>query len=477
MTPTPFDKIGLRWRDHKTALWWLGLLYRRPAQFENALQDLPRIRVLKAGILLYLHALPYVVLFCILGRFVISDWLEFPIKGRLIPTPDISQYNVFQIVLIGITWGLVLAIIIGFRHGIDRIAKGTTIGIITAIICGIVGSIDFMIALVIVVLINRWFGYVDEEMMGIGVIIILGIIGGALLMIIVGIDKGIKVGIASGSICIIFLLRVYYHPLFWWLAWPKPFGRLYPLHPVAWDDKCIVPFLGLDRLLVAYAEFMPEEGMREIDRIIESYPSQWRAALRAKTTLLARQTARVKDLTKLEALVAQLPEGTGGFFAETARLRIKISEITKMQIRLDTITRPIQREPLAQVLYEKIENFRHQIAGFHEPLASEFRKAAKNWLAVAERQLHEAQAILAKEPSPAVFRAGVQVNGNTSLPSASERFSRCRMTRPFTPRCVAACWWKKRMASGACACRSWRGGSKSAVNNATCKLATCQLAC
>jgi len=32
------------------------------------------------------------------------------------------------------------------------------------------------------------------------------------------------------------------------------------------------------------------------------------------------------------------------------------------------------------------------------------------------------------------------------------------------------------MASGVCVCRSWRGGSKSAVNIATCKLATCPLA-
>lgn len=25
------------WRDHRAALWWLGLLYRRPLQFQEAL--------------------------------------------------------------------------------------------------------------------------------------------------------------------------------------------------------------------------------------------------------------------------------------------------------------------------------------------------------------------------------------------------------------------------------------------------------
>ncbi|MDZ7292758.1 MAG: ATP-binding protein [candidate division KSB1 bacterium] len=125
---------------------------------------------------------------------------------------------------------------------------------------------------------------------------------------------------------------------------------------------------------------------------------------------LARQTAHIKDLTQLEALVAPLPEGKKGFLTQTSALRDMVGEITKMQIHLDTVSRPILREPLAQALYERIANFRHQIAGFHEPLASEFRQAALQWLDLARAQLQQAQTILAKEPVPSVFRAGDPVN-------------------------------------------------------------------
>ncbi|MDZ7369109.1 MAG: ATP-binding protein [candidate division KSB1 bacterium] len=79
-------------------------------------------------------------------------------------------------------------------------------------------------------------------------------------------------------------------------------------------------------------------------------------------------------------------------------------------MRLNTINRPVLREPIAQMLRERIENFRHQIGGFHEPLASEFRQAATHWLEIAQKQVREAQAILSKEPSPVVFRAGDPVN-------------------------------------------------------------------
>jgi hypothetical protein len=49
MTPTPLDKIVLTWRDHKSALWWLGLLYRRPVQFQNALKGWSRWQAVRAG--------------------------------------------------------------------------------------------------------------------------------------------------------------------------------------------------------------------------------------------------------------------------------------------------------------------------------------------------------------------------------------------------------------------------------------------
>jgi hypothetical protein len=55
---------------------------------------------------------------------------------------------------------------------------------------------------------------------------------------------------------------------------------------------------------------------------------------------------------------------------------------------------------------EKVDNFAHRIAGLHEPLASEFRRAATNWLAIARRQREEVRRCRDREPTPQVFRAG-----------------------------------------------------------------------
>jgi len=96
--------------------------------------------------------------------------------------------------------------------------------------------------------------------------------------------------------------------------------------------------------------------------------------------------------------------------AQTPKVHEGVSDICHLQARLDTITRPIFREQTAELLCKEIENFRHRIAGFHEPLATEFRAAAAQWLQVAQRQLDEARAVTGKEPTPQLFRAGDPVN-------------------------------------------------------------------
>jgi hypothetical protein len=132
--------------------------------------------------------------------------------------------------------------------------------------------------------------------------------------------------------------------------------------------------------------------------------------LKELTIFLARQAAHEKDLTQLATLLAPLPKGKKGFLAQTPRLREMVGDIAGIQMRLNTVNRPVLRDPIAQMLRERIENFRHQIGGFNEPLASEFRQAATQWLEIAQKQVQEAQAILTKEPSPVVFRAGDPVN-------------------------------------------------------------------
>jgi len=263
-----------------------------------------------------------------------------------------------------------------------------TLGLTLGCAFGLAFSRTLRIALVIVSLI--------------GCGIIAGIIYETTALIILGITFEIAF--------LIGVFRLYYYPLFFWLSWPKPLGRLYRFHPVSWDDLCRVPFPGLDRLLVAYAEYAPETGKQEIERLIQSYPSQSRAALKARTILLARQAAHEKNLTKLETLLTPLPEGKKGFLTQTPRLREMVGEIAGIQRRLHTVNRPVLREPIAQMLRERIENFRYQIGDFQEPLASEFRQAATHWLEIAQKQVQEAQTILTKEPSPVVFRAGDPVN-------------------------------------------------------------------
>lgn len=318
MTPVPLDQ--LRWRDHTSALWWLGLLYRRPRQFEETTEAYSRWRKITVAVQLYLHFFPYLVVLCVLSRVVLFGLL------------GLEAETIHDTTAASLLWHL-------------------------------------------------------ETIAG-------------------GIAFGIAGGIAGG----IAVLRAYYliyHPFF---VWPQVRPHWYPYHPVAWDDLCAVPFFRFDRLLVAYTEYAPEAGEAEIERLITSYPSQRLAALRTRTTLLAREAARVTDLTRLSGIVERLPEGDSGFLGQTPSLRDLVHEIVTLQIRLDTLTRPILREPTAQLLTTTIENFRHQISGFHEPLASEFRAAATQWLALAQRRLQETRAALTAEPQPQVFRAGDPVN-------------------------------------------------------------------
>lgn len=77
---------------------------------------------------------------------------------------------------------------------------------------------------------------------------------------------------------------------------------------------------------------------------------------------------------------------------------------------LNTINRPDLRKLTAELLIKEIENFRHRIGSLHEPLATEFRAAATQWLVIAERQLDEARRGATRELTPQVFRAGDPVD-------------------------------------------------------------------
>ncbi|HEX5270179.1 MAG TPA: hypothetical protein VFW33_06830 [Gemmataceae bacterium] len=221
---------------------------------------------------------------------------------------------------------------------------------------------------------------------------------------------GLFIALAYLSAFLIAWSRIYYEPFQVFFIFPKPRAQWYPCHPVVWDEVCLLPFPGLDRLLSAYAEHAPEAAAVEIDRLILTYPTQRTAALRAQVRLLARQAAGETDLARLALILTRLPEGEKGFLAQTHRVYELVAEISREQILLSTLERPPLRALRAELLFTKIESFRSKVRGFAEPLASEFRAAAAQWLKVAEHQLNEARARSSREPTPQVFRAGDPVD-------------------------------------------------------------------
>ncbi len=293
-------------------------------------------------------------------------------------------------ILFNIAFGVSLGIVSG-------IVSGITLGIAIGITGGIASEIALEIALGIVWGIN--LGIVSGSTNGIGVRITDGIIFG----IVFGISIGIAGGIAGG----IAVLRAYYYPFCLFFIWPKVQGRWYPWHPVAWDDLCLVPFPGLDRLLITYVDHDLTAAMVEIERLI---PSQRMAVLRTITRLIAYLSAQEANLSRLDAHIVKIPEGDRDFLAQTPKVRVMIGDICQLQTRLDALNRPFLREPTAALLVEKIKNFQSQVAGFNEPLASEFRQAASRWLVIAERQHRDIQVVMNKEQTPQIFRAGDPVD-------------------------------------------------------------------
>jgi hypothetical protein len=179
---------------------------------------------------------------------------------------------------------------------------------------------------------------------------------------------------------------------------------------VAWDDLCAVPFPGLCRLLAALAETDRWQAGREFERLIDRYPSQQMEALKAVVMLTARAAGASGDLAGLEVRVARLPEGEQGCLRDVPALRRMVAEVAQRQRRLDTVSVPAFREPLAVDLVRAIEDFKGQVSGLRYPIGSEFRAAADAWLAVARRQQEEARRVLETAPAAQVFRAGDPVD-------------------------------------------------------------------
>ena len=217
----------------------------------------------------------------------------------------------------------------------------------------------------------------------------MGLLGGAIVGLIAGpsaahppavayyfrdpLIRGMAAGSVLGIAYLIGVFRLYNHALHLQFLWLSPAIRRYPWHPVAWDDLCSVAFPGLYRLLAAYAEEEPAAAKAEIKRLIETYSSQKMQALLARAILLTRESGRVSDLTRLDNILARLPDGDTGSPPR--------NPATPRDGRRDRpLASPAKRRRPAglsaslwrRLLRTEIENFQHRVSGFQEPLGLRF---------------------------------------------------------------------------------------------------------
>lgn len=317
--------------------------------------------------------------------------------------------HVFLIVTglaVGLVSGFVASFALGLNGGLyGGFASGLALSLTTALADNI--AMDFINGSIV--------GCAGGLLIGASRSLLVGLVVGLAIVATGSFDEsstGLGIWLMVGAMIGYFLgfLRPYYIPVHLLWSWPRFRGSNYRFHPVAWDDACFLPFPGLDRLLVSFTENDPEAGRREIDRLIDEYPSQRQAALRAQAILVARAAADTVNLSQLDDKLAGLPEGEKGCLKETPEVRRRVHEITSLQARLDTLDRPFLREPFAALLVKEIETFKDQIAGFKPPLSTEMRKAARNWLEIARRQHQDAHAAVVREPTHQVFRAGDPVD-------------------------------------------------------------------
>ncbi len=413
--PLSLDGITLHPRHHTAALWWLGWLYRNPDAFRDSLKQLQRWPGIRAVVILYLHALPWLLLLVLGAKMVLfemgmtyPEWAELTVVGCWLAALNED--------VIGLGVGLVFGLVFGVGVGL---VGGFVIGLVSSLIGALVGSlgVGFVSGPVFRVVFGLGGGLVGglvfSLVFGLGVGLAGGLVGGLVGSLVFGLGGSLAGGLSGFAGFQLSYYRPYDlfpHALLLSLHRRPAFYRF---HPAAWDRLCWTPFPWFDRLLVSYAELDPGRMENEVQRLIREVPGQRSAALRAWTILRARKAAHMVQLSRLSAVVADLPEGRKGYLAETRRLRELVEAVVRQQSRLDATSRPYFREIEARNLVVEIRNFQGRVGGMNEPLATEFRKAADVWLRLAEAQVADAREAIQAEPAPQVFRAGDPVAGES----------------------------------------------------------------
>jgi type II secretory pathway predicted ATPase ExeA len=391
----------LRWRDHRQVLRWLQVCYRDPHKLLAADQSLRSVRRVTVVTLFVIHTLPYLALLALAGRFAVLAFLE---PGAF------SDRAVLTGHLIDVSRGLAMGVAIGllgavFSGVVFFSAFGVLLGIIFGVVIGLPPSlVSFTV-----------FGLV------LGVALNLTVFGGSSrLAVVSGISSPIAIAIigfdeatsfvASNAVFALGALtgfcRLYYLPWHWLLIAGHPGSSWQLRHPIFRDRMILTPLPGAESFLVRFATQWPQEGMQRIEQIITESLGQRAMALRAKIRLIARAAAAVASLEALEGILNQLPEGDTGVLAQARAVRDKALQIGAKQHFANAARHAFFRHNALHELVKLIHDFEAQIAGFREPLASEFRRAAQCWLQLAEGQLLEARQTLCREPAAPVFRAG-----------------------------------------------------------------------
>jgi hypothetical protein len=409
----------------KAAWWWLGVLYRKPALFERATSNLNRFQkacsagkltiVLSSTIVIFIYIIKTV---CVILYVYLNFSFYVPISyifNHLLNEDKNFMYDfvvlfirgIFQSILESVIFSIIVAI---FSDTVYGIIMGSALGTIS--IVGTIIPLGINVGVTAGIFIGTLASHKTDIQSGepidiakfIGKVVLLGIFSGFLFYFFEIISDWIFFSTFFVLFCIGIATRLHYLLLTPFWLWPRPRGHRYPWHPVAWDDTCIIPSPGLDRLLLDYHRHAPAAADAEINRLIDSYPSQRPAALRAKTTLLIRASANA-PLDALDHALATLPEGERGYLAQTARVKADAAAIAQVRREMASRDRPLFRALLGAQLVNRILAFQGKIAGFEEPLATELRAAAPHWLKQAETLVADAD----RDSAQAIrqlFRAG-----------------------------------------------------------------------
>lgn len=415
---------------HKSVLNDVWTLYTKPNAFQRRLAEQSLPGQLSRLTLMAIHLLPYVLFSTYIARYLLM----------LIGTPnspkdwaDMSS-SIFTGVAGGAAGGVVVGIAICASGAVsgrisdvlsEAISIGLVFGLTVALSFG--GAFKLGYGLIGTALEGLTFGVA----IGIAISTSIGITNGrtivarfalsaaALTGLAIGlylaafdsIDTGIVLGTTSAIGIATAATRVYYLPLHVMFLWPVIRGHLYTLHPVAWDPLCATSFPGLDLLLADYVSHDSFRGDKEINRLASEYTSQHHLAIKAQARVIARKAATAKDLSETLRMVQSIPQGSRGWLSQTSQILTDVAAIAEQQEGIERVRNlPVFFRKQSEILRDFIQNFSIRVSGLDEPLASEFRHAATEWLVLAEKQVQDAAATIVRERVPQVFRAGDPVN-------------------------------------------------------------------